>query len=155
MGEIKVGPLSLGQLIIIIGAIVGIVSVFLNWYTYTYTLLIVDNTINITGWGFAFDNTGFDGFFKMCPFIAWILMILIAVCTLLSLKIEMPKFVSTVAVIALGIIAIVLVVIFGLHQDNFLAIDFKMFDRAAIGLWLMIVAGVATALGAALTLKDE
>lgn len=152
MGNINVGPLSLGQLIIIIGAIVGIVSVFLTWFAW--------NDWTITGWAFAFDKTGFDGFFKMCPFIAWILMVVILVGTLLSLKIEVPKFVSTVAVIALGIIAIVLVVVFGLHQESasvwsVVIYDFKIFDHAAIGTWLMIVAGIATAIGGALTLKDE
>ncbi len=147
--DIKVGPFSIGSLIALIGAVLGIIAVFLVWFDFSVSLTITTYKYNITGMGFLSNGDITDGFYKYCPLIAFILAIVVAVLNVLPvLNVKIESKVVNIASIVLGLVMIVLVVIWGTAK-LMSGMDTTGFDYTGIGAWLMIVGGVLAATGGA------
>lgn len=147
--NIKVGPFSIGSLIALIGAILGIIAVFLVWFDYSASLLFTTYKYNITGMGFLSESGLADGFYKYCPLIAFILAIIVAVLNILPLlKVNIDAKIINIGSIVLGLVMIVLVVIWGTAKI-ISGLDTTGFSYTGIGAWLMIAGGVLAAAGGA------
>jgi hypothetical protein len=149
--DAKVGPLSIAQVLILIGAIIGIISVFLTWWSFDWII----QTTSYSGWDFAFNgniNTG--DFQKYCPLIAWIFAIIAIIAAALPMiaadKIQ-PKVAGIITLIC-GLLMIIFSVVWGTWAvgggDN-------MFKNAQYGVWLMIVGGVVILIGGILPMLDK
>lgn len=153
--EAKVGPLSIAGILILIGAIIGIIAVFLDWYSVTESFMGYTFSAHYTGWQFGFDgDLGLTEFQKYLPFIAWIFAIIALVVSILPLaKVNVldPKM-SGIIVIICGLLMLVLSIVFGMWAPEG---GSKMMDHAAIGLWLMVVGGVLALIGGILPMIDK
>ncbi len=147
--DIKVGPFSLGTVIALVGALLGIIAVFLAWFDYSETTIIGTFKYSITGMGFLSEEGIADGFYKYCPLIAFILAIAVAVLNVLPvLNVKIEGKVVNIASIVLGVVMIVLIVVWGTAKI-ISGLDMTGFDHTGIGAWLMIAGGVLAAAGGA------
>jgi len=141
--EPKVGPFSIAGLIIAVGAIVGIIAVFLNWYAWSETFIVTFSS-EITGMGFLDVKT--DDFQKYCPLISWILMIIalvIAILPVAGVK-AIPEKTAYLIIAILGLLALIFVILF-----------LSWTDHAAIGAYMGLVASILVLIGGALPLVEE
>lgn len=147
--DIKVGPFSIGTVIALVGAILGIIAVFLAWFDYSETTILGTFKHTITGMGFLSEDGIADGFYKYCPLIAFILAIVAAVLNVLPvLNVKIEGKVVNIASIVLGVVMIVLVVVWGTAK-LVSGLNMTGFDHTGIGAWLMIAGGVLAAAGGA------
>lgn len=147
--DIKVGPFSIGTVIALVGAILGIIAVFLAWFDYSETTILGTFKHTITGMGFLSESNIADGFYKYCPLIAFILAIVVAVLNILPLlKVNIDAKIINIGSIVLGLVMIVLVVIWGTAKI-ISGLDTTGFSYTGIGAWLMIAGGVLAAAGGA------
>jgi len=143
----KSNALSIGTILILAGALIGIIALFLTWLNITVDLWIVTSNTTYTGMDFATGNFNSDDFQRYCPLIAWILAILVLVFNFLPLAgVKVDKNVKNTVSVIFGILIICFVVIWGTYQvmDGF---DKTMFDYADIGAWLMIASGAVITVG--------
>ena len=140
----KVGPLSIAGLVIIVGAIVGIIAVFLNWYEWSQSLVITTLSSKITGMGFLDIKT--DDFQKYCPLLSWIMMIIALILAILpaaNVK-ALPEKTVYLIVGILGLLALIFVIMF-----------LSWTDHAAIGAYMALVASILVLIGGALPLVED
>ena len=80
-----VGPFSIGTLLILLGALIGIIAIFLTWFDFSVDIFITTLSKTYTGMEFATEDLKTDDFQRLCPLIAWIVAILIAVLNVLPM----------------------------------------------------------------------
>jgi hypothetical protein len=153
--EAKVGPLSISALIILIGAILGIIAVFVNWSMSTPFGTL---TAQYSGWDFAFgkDWSDVSDFQKYMPFIAWIFAILTLIVAILPLfKIPALEKVDAkvwpICFIIGGLLMLIFSIVWGTWSDQ----GESMFNHASYGCWLMIVGAVLVMVGGILPLTEQ
>ena len=142
--EPKVGPFSIAALVIGVGAIVGIIAVFLNWYEWSASLWIATISDKVTGMGFLDVKT--DDFQKYCPLLSWIMMILaliLAILPVAGVK-AIPEKTGYLVIAILGILALIFVIMF-----------LSWTDHAAIGAYMALVASILVLIGGALPMVED
>ncbi len=139
--------LSIGTILILAGALLGIIAVFLVWLNVTIDLWITTASTTYTGMDFFTGKFDTNDFQRYCPFIAWILAILVLVINFLPVAgVKIDSKVRNTASVIFGVLIICFVVIWGTYHiiDG---VDKIMFDNADIGAWLMIASGAVITVG--------
>lgn len=137
----KVGPVSVIQLIAIIGGIIGVVALFLTWYTLDVVLISESYTrldfITNEDWSNA-------DFHKYMPVLAMVMALLGLIVSIMPMV--KPGLIKSSAalLIIFGILGVVFSVLFYTWTiESFtipgITIAFSVSDGAGIGIWLSIV----------------
>ena len=143
-----VGPFSIGTLLILLGALIGIIAIFLTWFDFSVDIFITTLSKTYTGMEFATEDLKTDDFQRLCPLIAWIVAILIAVLNVLPMVgVKIDSKIRNTASLIFGILVIILVVVWGTWE---LFSGYKMFDYAEAGAWMMIASGALAVIGSGL-----
>jgi len=140
----RIGPFSVAALIATLGAVIGIVALFLNWYDWPDSRFFKVLSEQITGIGFLTENT--DAFQKFCPLISCIIMVISLIVTILPIfKVKLMSEDRTYLVtIALGVLSLAVVIVF-----------LSWTDHASIGAYMGLVASILVLLGGALPMVEE
>ena len=143
--EPKVGPFSIAALVIGVGAIIGIIAIFLNWFEWSQSVWIATIGGHLTGFEFLTTDAT-DDFQKYCPFISWILILLSLILALLpAFKVELiPEKVSYLVIAVFGLLALIFVIMF-----------LSWTDHAAIGAYLGLVASILVLVGGLLPVAEQ
>ena len=140
----KVGPFSIAALVAIMGAVVGIVALFLNWYDWPDSRFVMLLSEQITGIGFLTEKT--DAFQKYCPLLSCIILVVSLIITILpAFNVRLMSDDRTYLVtIILGVLSLTVVVVF-----------LSWTDHASIGAYLGLVASILVLIGGALPMVEE
>ena len=143
--EPKVGPFSIAALVIGVGAIIGIIAIFLNWTEWSASAWIFTASGHMTGFEFLTTDATSD-FQKYCPFLAWLLMLLSLILALLpAFKVELiPEKVSYLVIAIFGLLALIFVIMF-LSWTNI----------EAIGAYMGLVASILVLIGGLLPVAEQ
>ena len=141
---------SIGTVLVLLGALIGIIAIFMTWFSTSADLWITTLSTKYTGMEFVTKDTGMDGFQSYCPLIAWIIAILITVLNIVPMVgVKLDCKIRNTATLIFGILIICFVIIWGVWQP-FSSLNMKMFDHADIGVWLMIASGAIAVVGSGL-----
>ena len=140
----RIGPFSVAALVAAIGAVIGIVALFLNWYNWPDSRYFMVLSEQITGVGFLTENT--DAFQKYCPIVSCIIMVFSLIITVLpTFRVNLMSENRTYLVtIILGVLSLAVVIIF-----------LSWTDHASIGAYMGLVASILVLLGGALPMVEE
>ena len=145
------GPFSIASLVILIGGLIGIIAVFLNWFDWTESTILGKFSITYNGFDFAFsdDFKNVDDFQRYCPFIAWLLILLAFVAALLpvfNVKVIDEK-ITYIIVAVFGLLALIFVIMFMTWND--------VNDHLAIGVYLGLISAILVMVGGALPVVEQ
>ena len=144
--EPKVGPFSIAALVVGVGAIIGIIAIFLNWFEWSASWgSITIASSSMTGFDFL-TTDGTDDFQKYCPFIAWLLMLFSLILAVLpAFKVELiPEKVSYLVIAVFGLLALIFVIMF-----------LSWIDHEAIGAYMGLVASILVLVGGLLPVAEQ
>lgn len=135
-----------GVVIAIVGAILGIVAVFLNWFDVSF---LGYDLIKWTGFDFAFssDFDGVNDFQRFAPFIAWIFAILTVIAAIMCIIKPSFQKIGGILMAVFGVLIIIFFIIWGVWEYS----GIKAFDYAEIGVWLMMASGIIVVLAGIFT----
>ena len=140
----KVGPFSIAALVATIGAVIGIVALFLNWYDWPDSSYFMVLSEQITGIGFLSEKT--DAFQKYCPLMTCIVMVIVLIITVLPVfKVRLMSEDRTYLVtVVLGVLSLAISIIF-----------LSWTDHASIGAYMGLVASILLFISGALPMVEE
>lgn len=151
LSEPKAGPFSIAGIIILVGAVIGIIAVFLNWFDWTSGIGALKVSVTWTGFDYAFNDNmkNVDDFQRWCPFIAWILILLSLVLSLLPVfKVKLfDEKIAYLVTAVFGLLALIFVIMF-MTWDG-------AKDHLAIGTYLGLVASILVLIGGALPMVEQ
>jgi len=138
---------SIFSLIVIIGAIIGIVSVFIAWFSVTD----FGFTMSLTGWDICSRSNGFGSgeYVVWMPLVALIFSVVALLSGLVYLVVK-QKVICVVSIVS-GILIIVAAILF----ISYSSYGVHMWDYLGIGTYLAIISGLLVIIFGALALKTE
>ena len=144
------------KVIMLAGAVIGIVSVFLLWYSSDYSMF----QLNYTGYDFFTKSHGHpdEGYFIYMPLVVLIASVLALVLSVLSFKAHEKK--AAAAVAAAGAAALAAALLYATYPESFiwlstpdetfnLIYDIKLMDNPGVGIYCAMAAGLFLIVGGA------
>jgi hypothetical protein len=134
----KIGVNIIASILIMIGGLIGILSVFTAWFTLDLWL----TSVSWSGWEIFRDSTGdlADGYSQWMPLVVLIFSVIAALIGLFSLF-KPSKTIGGGAIVC-GILVLVGAILFATYTETAGPLSMKYMDFIDTGVYLAIVAGI-------------
>jgi len=137
---------SMSSLIVIIGAIIGIASVFITWYSVSD----FGFTYSMTGWDIYSQGKDFNGgYFIWMPLLTLIFSVIALLSGLVYFAVR-QKAINLISIL-FGILIIVAAILYATYSSD----GDSLYNYLGIGVYLAIISGLLVIISGALASKAE